>query len=419
MNFEHAEVTFGELPYLDAAVLCIDIQKGGLTGSSLDFLHSPGVQHLRQRFLLALTHGDTKTAAERDTIRESVTGKLAEVLGRSEKDAGQTVVIVSAGPNARVRDISELRAAIERVLLDRRASLERERRERAMRRLIPHVRELLTERRAAIEEPPAEFEARLRDLKARVAKTDKERADHRRRLSEFRTQLERQIKITCTSHRDALAAAGDDAEVAMASEALAANLEAAVTRAVGEFAADFDGLANAESPSLKAHLATMNRGANLGKTLATAALTAWILPGAGVVKDGLEAGAGALGRKVAAEGAKKTVEAGFLKTTLRAVLQTIDDINPVNFVGDLLATQIKRGTLRAHLEEVARSVSHETTSRLERLYDEQYFAPLREQMKDLEQNLEAARGDRQRDMAGKRKQLARLDADLAAVLALA
>ena len=38
---ERTEVTLGELPFVDAAVICVDIRKGGLTSTVTEFLQSP------------------------------------------------------------------------------------------------------------------------------------------------------------------------------------------------------------------------------------------------------------------------------------------------------------------------------------------------------------------------------------------
>ena len=62
---EHTEITLGELPFVDAAVICVDIDKGGLTSTVTDFLTSPGVRHLQHRFLIAITFADKKPDSER------------------------------------------------------------------------------------------------------------------------------------------------------------------------------------------------------------------------------------------------------------------------------------------------------------------------------------------------------------------
>ena len=52
---KHVEVTLRELPFVDAAVICVDIREGGLSRDITTFLTSPGVRHLQHRFLIALT----------------------------------------------------------------------------------------------------------------------------------------------------------------------------------------------------------------------------------------------------------------------------------------------------------------------------------------------------------------------------
>ena len=69
---EHTEVTLGELPFVDAAVICVDIRKGGLTSTVTEFLKSPGIRHLQHRFLIALTFADQLSTASRQEVAEKV-----------------------------------------------------------------------------------------------------------------------------------------------------------------------------------------------------------------------------------------------------------------------------------------------------------------------------------------------------------
>ena len=86
----------GELPFVDAAVICVDIRKGGLTSTVTDFLTSPGVRHLQHRFLIALTFADQLPDHERVAVAEKTADTLAQTIGCSKSEAEGRIVVVSA-----------------------------------------------------------------------------------------------------------------------------------------------------------------------------------------------------------------------------------------------------------------------------------------------------------------------------------
>ena len=139
----HTEVTLGELPFIDAAVICVDIRKGGLTSSVTEFLKSPGVRHLQHRFLIALTFADELSPPAREEVAEKVADTLSQTVNCSASEAAGRIVVVSAGPEAAERDISALRAAIQGVFESRKESLMVERQLRGAGRLVPRAIALL------------------------------------------------------------------------------------------------------------------------------------------------------------------------------------------------------------------------------------------------------------------------------------
>ena len=140
---EHTEVTLGELPFVDAAVICVDIRKGGLTSTVTEFLKSPGIRHLQHRFLIALTFADQLSVPTRQEVAGKVASTLSQTVDCSESEAADRIVVVSAGPEAVDRDVSTLRTAIQEVFENRKESLMAERQLRGAGRLVPRTIALL------------------------------------------------------------------------------------------------------------------------------------------------------------------------------------------------------------------------------------------------------------------------------------
>lgn len=419
----HESVTMGELPFLDAALLCIDIQKGGLTKPIADFLRAPGVRHLSRRFVVALTHADSMSVAQREEVRCATTAALATVIDQPESDVRNRVAVVSAGPDSSQRNARELTETLDREVVARRTTLLSERRQRQAGDMLPYVRDVLRHRRSAIAATDPELEQKHTDLQSQVESAKLERKSHRKRLEEFGAKLRREVERKCAQSRDRFAAAKDAAEITAASKAFSAALSGTISRSVGEFAADFGDNVDGIDESLKAHIASMNRGADVAKTVTTAALTAWLFPGVGVAGNAAEAGGGALARgagavgakKLAGQAAKKAAKQSLLKTVVGGLLKAVDDINPVNYLGDLLAEQVKRQTVEAHLAEISADVTANACSQLDQLFEEQYFSVIESRLSTLATNLAEAEKERRAAHSELRSKLVTLDADITAL----
>lgn len=425
----HLETTLEELPYLDVAVICLDVEKGGLTSSIVDFLCSPGVRHLQHRFLVALTHADLKSPTAVAEVREATAKGLAEVLGANPEDAGLRVVATAAGEQAHKSgkaDVSELRDAITRFVVDRRATIREERRQRNAARLIPEFRELLESRVAAMRAEGGEFDEKVDEVQASVDEVKRQRSDQQLRLDTLQEELRQEVGRTIDNARGELAAASTDDAVLHATQALTASIASTVSRCVGEFGERMGEHIPADFSSMWAHLKNVNRGAELGKSIATAVMAAAIMPNpanAGIAgKDLVQAGGGALARgagKAGAEAAKNTAKQGLARRVLSEVFKVIDDVNPVNYAGDYLAQLYKHGSLDNHLPDLARNVAHDACRRLEKLFEEEYFETQEAMLAEMKEQLLQAERDRDLAQEDQRSRLRALDSDLARLTALA
>ena len=191
---EHTEVTLGELPFVDAAVICVDIRKGGLTSTVTEFLESPGIRHLQHRFLIALTFADQLSAIARQEVAEKVADTLSQTVDCSESEAADRIVVVSAGPEAVDRDVSALRTAIQEVFEKRKGSLMAERQLRGAGRLVPRAIALLDQVRKGLLESDDDFASRKAEATTRSTRLDEELSQQRQRLKNLKTSCAKMCK---------------------------------------------------------------------------------------------------------------------------------------------------------------------------------------------------------------------------------
>jgi|GEM_PF-3445493 len=78
----HTDITFGYLPFIDGAIVCQDINKGGMTASLKSFLEKPEVRPFIGRIAFFLTLSDSKPPSAIADIRKHYCTELAEFLVR-------------------------------------------------------------------------------------------------------------------------------------------------------------------------------------------------------------------------------------------------------------------------------------------------------------------------------------------------
>jgi len=416
----HADVTFGELPFLDAAVICIDANKGGVNQSVRDFLVSPGVRHLQHRFLVALTHADELTKSDRKKVYEKALVGLSRTLNQPADEIRPRLMCVSGISSQPDPGVAPLRTAISEVFESRFSALSAERSRRAAQSLVPRAVEALKQYRDALGETSPEFDARKADLEARAKELAAERRKQSARLDKLANDLRAEVTAVCNRHRSPLASATTANEITIATENLGEALTQAVGNSVDKLDAGLDPCVSGIEADLKRTLQNINRGAELGKTLVTAAVTAYVVPGAGLAKDGAQAAAGGVARGVAAKGAKaaakkgaeEVVKQGALKTFFTGFLKIIDDVNPVNYLGDMIAEQIKLVTVDSFMSDIAAQTVSQVSKMIENHFESEVFADIESQLAELSANMDVVAQERRAALAERSARVQQIDEDI-------
>lgn len=420
----HTAVTFGELPNVDAAVICVDIRKGGLTSTVTMFLESPGVRHLQHRFLIALTFADHLLPSERQEVGEKVAGTLSRTIGCSQAEAAGRIVVVSAGPDAAERDDSALRTAIQEVFESRMESLATERQARAADRLIPRAITLLDHVRSGLLESDDDFTRRKTLEDEKRARLDDELRRERQRLERSQAELRHEVQSTCSRFRARFAAAADDRAV----EEVSSSFTTALSDAVRDHLAKFGQRAtpHVEGIDLEIQHAVKNTNKITGwaATTATAALTAVIVPGVGAAASAAEVAGGAALRQGAARAAvtaaavQSASNTGTDRSTgqgdrpLNRVLKAVHDFNPINMVSDLIGEWWKGRRIEQPLDQVAIDFSVRAGHMIETYFESEVFQPKERERDEARATIDQLDADRRTDFADRTAKVSRVDTDV-------
>ncbi len=414
---EHTEITLGELPFVDATVICVDIRKGGLTSTSTDFLTSPGIRHLQRRFLIALTFADQLPEHERTVVAEKTANTLAQTIGCSKSEAEGRIVIVSAGPEAAERDVSPLRTAIHEVFEKRKASLMAERQHRASVRLVPRTISLLEQMRGGLLESKEDFASRKKESDGKRKELDQELHQHKQRLDRARADLSRDVGAICDRYQPLFAAASDDLAIEQVSGEFTSALATTVSDHFASLGQQLDIHVEGIDANIQSLLKDSNKIVGLGATLATAALVAVISPAAGLAATAGEATGGAALRAAAARVVGKTsarmAATEGLKKIGKSVLTALHDINPGNIASDFVGEWWKNKRIAEPMDHIRMEFSARAVQAIEAYFESEVFQPLDHERGEVQSALSQIESERRTDLADRTVKVSRIDADIA------
>ena len=416
---KHTEITLGELPFVDAAVICVDISKGGLTRTVTDFLTSPGVRHLQHRFLIALTFADGKSDTERAAVVEKTADILAQTIDCSKSEAERRIVVVSAGPEATKRDVSALRTAIHEVFETRKEFLMAERQHRASVRLVPRTISLLEQVRGGLLESQEDFAGRKKEADEQRVRLDQELHQQRQRFDKSCDGLRRDVQATCDHYQASFAAASDDLAIQQVSDEFTSELATKVSDHFARLGQQWDNHVGGIDTEIQRLLKDTNKIVSLGATAATAALVAAINPAAGAAATAGEATGGAALRTAAAKAATKvgvktatTAATEGLKNIGKSVLVALHEINPVNIASDLVGEWWKNKRIAEPMDHISREFSAQAAREVEAYFESELFQPLERECEEVQRTLSQIESERRTDLTTRNAKVSRIQADI-------
>ena len=421
---KHTEITLGELPFVDAAVICVDISKGGLTRTVTDFLTSPGVRHLQHRFLIALTFADHLQDQECAEVAEKTADMLAQTIGSSKAEVEGRIMTVSAGPEASERDVSALRTAIHEVFETRKASLMAERQHRASVRLVPRAIALLEQMRGGLLESQEDFASRKKEADEQRVRLDQELHQQRQRFDKSRDDLHRDVRTICDHYQSLFATASDDLAIDQISGEFTSALATKVSDHFARLGQQWDNHVGGIDAEIQRLLKDTDKKVSLGATIATAVLVAVISSGASAAANAGEATGGAALRTAAAKAATKRGAAIGVKTATTAateglkkigksVLTVLHEINPINFIAsEFVGEWWKNKRIAEPMDHISREFSAQAAREIEAYFESELFQPLERECEEVQSTLSQIESKRRTDLTARNAKVSRIQADI-------
>jgi GTPase SAR1 family protein len=402
----HTDITFGYLPFLDGAVICVSLERGGIPKSVFDFLARPEVRPLARHFIFALTFADQKDEESAQRILAEVVSQVADfaqVNGLDLPEPARRVVPVSAqkaldGEGAFTLDA--FKQAFDTYFLRAKENLHAERVSKELTTLGGRLAELLDDRLQNFKLSVDEYKEKEQAIKQDEVRLNQSRKAEESRLENSCSELRSQLQQLNGRYKDLFSNSSQE-QLDELTQRYTAELTACVELNVSRFCegVSLPGLTYA-GEQVATRVRRVIKHAEFGKTISTAIIFAAISGGAGLLGNAAEMGGAGAARvaaaRLAAGAAGKAAKAGAV--LLRGIGKVIQQVNPVEYVGDLVAQPFKNQSAESALQDIAESVLTQVRLQLSDVFEREVFRPLEEQCAEVHRSLERVREEKARDL---------------------
>lgn len=393
----HVDITYGYLPFMDGAVICVDVNRGGLNQSVIEFLLRPEVRAIAERLLFVVTKQDTKDAASAEKVRCMIVETLQSLCAEQNltlSDVDERVVLVGGladVPSGAPFPIDGFRQAFSRFVVGHKQEMEADRRSRRLKEIARALRVALQDQRENLTLDLSDFDRKRAGIEAQEQELHERRSELKARLERLRTEIERDLRNATAGVADELAdAPEDEARVRIAE--LAARIQDLLKQRIQRYLNDFPVRDFAfAGAGIVERLKGITGLANFAETVGTMALFT-LLPGGGFYNIA-QGGTGAIVARAGTAGARAIAEEGGARL-VGSLGRFIRDINPVHLATEAVARFFKKNAAREELDAMVATVAAEVANDLEWTFQTDVFGPLEKELRTLRGNLETIEAER-------------------------
>lgn len=188
INDTHDDITFGYLPFIDVALIVLNINFGGSTESLLTFLKEKILSKEQlSKFIFVLNHADTKNETEIIKIKEQLKEQLKEIINNP------LIVAVSAleyiNGNKEKSNINELKEILTSKILKEKNYLFESRKNKILKEKTNALLILLSEKLKALSIDSSDLDKEIDKSKKKITDLEKEKNNLKMPLAKFQEDI--------------------------------------------------------------------------------------------------------------------------------------------------------------------------------------------------------------------------------------
>lgn len=388
------DLTTAFLNKVDAAIFCLNGTAGTLPQNILEFLQRPDVKRMADYMVFAITHKDHVKQQE-DRIQKEIQKQLSAMDEYSKIDWEKRIFFVDAKHEQNAEQVFSF---VKKHILDKQENLRNIRINANLVILANRLRDVLQERLDNMKLDESDIDQKKKQIENDIQKIENEIQRVNEKLENFRVELQNDILSQMLSFEKEISSS-EGTSLQNSVNSMLMSVRNIISAKIKSLLPDFDMPVNiVGQSSLVASLNNIDKAKDFGVTIATTALTAWLMPGVGLAANAAE-GAGGAVVKTAASQAAKTATINVAKKSIgAAILGTVGTIikeaNPLEHVGSFIASKFKSSAFQDLAKNSAMSIANNSMISLSQAYNDEVVAPLFVNKKEALRSIEDLRAKR-------------------------
>ena len=405
----HEDITFGYLPFLDGAIVCQDINKGGLTHSLKEFLSKPDVRPFLDKIIFVQTRSDTKPPAAVQMIRESFINDLAELYqscGLTLTQASKRVLCLSPKKmlaNQGMSDLESLQNTFQEVFVSSKQSLLTAKTIKLEEKLAKNIITRLQLVRENLSLDRSEYALRRKTLEEDMINIQQEQAKYNKALDDVQYEIQEHVTVLLQRTTPRLIAAENTQQMSEVLNGLAGSVSAVVLPLIKKRFSECGQLAFAiNNQALQQKIDDITKKTELFRMVGTALL--------GAILTVTSAGGLTAAQGVIAGGATRIIFSEVLTKIMHKV-------NPVDWLADYVGQKQRASTIQKEMLNIGHDISVDIIKHVRDYVNNDIFQPQQAALEAAEANLNGLLKDETADLSTLNKQRDAVDQLMLALLA--
>lgn len=407
----HTDITFGYLPILDGAIVCQDINKGGLTASLRAFLSKREVRPFLSRIVFALTRADTKQAESAEAIRQGFVAELsalAEELRTPVQDFDDRVLTLS--PLQMLKQgqrREELRIVFQNIFVAARAAMTQDRIGRERESIIKQAVALLHVKFDNLALDRSQYTRKRTELQTEITTTEARQREIHLAIEQLKPEIMRLVDKQSSRLTIDLSSASPQQEltgnVAIYLQEVEHGVNALLLK---KFNQTYDLVVDART-ELESKLNTLNQRIDTGKFVANAVMVAMLVPAAP---------AGTVGAVVASELIEGAIGAGVVSSSRGSRLgEMIRTINPAEHIGNYLHDHFRQDMIKTEIDRMSANITQSIIEQLNEIVEMDLVQPTLLTIRTSRQQIDSLLAEENLDRQKIEQQRTQIKADIIAL----
>jgi len=428
------DITYGYLPFLDGAVICQDINNGTLNDTIISFLNNNAIKPIADNFIFVLTRADDKDKKSVESIKNKVIKLLKDKnieLKLKMNNIEQKVITISAEEylnKNKEYSLEEIEKAFQTIFIDRKITMQKQRKEKELIKIGNELIFALKDLSENFSLDDEELTKKEIDIKKDIEKLEEEKDKFDKNFSKYSSKLYDKLLKIADNYIYTFGGIRNDNKERM-SEISKEFAEEMLKTSESFTEAFMKGISIPKLKNIGTEIEETIKNilniTELGKLIGLVVATAGIGGAEGVAGNALEAVEGGavfglkdIGKSKVLENGKKVLKEaekekdGFFQRALGSVGQLIQNVNPLEYIGDYIAGKVIVNKTKIILPKIANKVSDNIIEEVKDYIDFAIYEPLENKLKQKEENIEEVRKEQNNNKDTKLKQLEETNNDL-------